>query len=146
MNKTNASTHEHISSVADAHTLPPSPMVQQLKPAPTKLYRVEEVARELSCSLSYVYALIAKHKPSVMATDGRAYLYSSDFVDEMKAIPRRHRQSKVKLISPKTTNPSSTVAKEQHQQKNLLARITDLEHNVSKMTESLHLIKQALGI
>lgn len=117
--------------------------------APTKLYRVEELANAANISLSYVYAKIAKAKPRVYAKDGKSFLYSQEFLDQLLAQPRQRRSSKVKIIRAKSaSNTEGTPARRMEdvvamQQKaresnlSLLQRIDQLEADVSRLTKFL---------
>lgn len=158
-----ASNNVKHESVHSTYTLPPAALasmeekhtatsmlapteIQHHGPRTATLYRVEEIAKELACSLSYVYALIAKHKPHVYARDGKAFLYSDEFLKEMKKLPRRNRQQRVKVITQKATQASTLVASEQQKQKNFLDRMQDMEQNIHEMSRAIEQIKQALGI
>ena len=119
------------------------PVVLQSKAVPM-LYRVEEIAEEIGCSLSYVYLMIGKMKPQPMAKDGKSHLFSSDFVEELKSIPRRKRMAKVKVISQKhlvaNEKPAETEVKtEQKETKqiSLLERIDTLETTVAELRQLL---------
>lgn len=119
------------------------PVVLQSKAVPM-LYRVEEIAEEIGCSLSYVYLMISKMKPQPMAKDGKSHLFSSDFVEELKSVPRRKRMAKVKVISQKhlvaNVKPAETEVKtEQKETKqiSLLERIDTLETTVAELRQLL---------
>lgn len=115
---------------------------------PPQLYKVEEIANKAGCSLSYVYLMISKLKPAVMAKDGKTSLYGEDFLAELNNVPRRKFAHRVRVIPQKEAvtvmkaelTKDSSVANMQQKENNpisLLERIATLEKKVLELSQLL---------
>lgn len=133
-------------------TLPPvSTSSVGKKQKPLQLFKVEEIAEAVGCSLSYVYLMISRLKPEPMAREGKSALYSEAFLKQMKELPRRKRNVNVrvlpqkqliteaKTITPEAITVESVADKQQQEKKqgSLLERIDTLEKQMAELRQLL---------
>lgn len=132
-------------------------------PIPSQLYTAEQLAEKLDVSISYVYAQISKDKPQVHALHGKAFLYSSEYLQKLQSTPRRIRSRRVQPIAPvetaivkatlkaaQTLPPVSTGAltEEEVRQahtgntKSLLERMAQMEQQVDLLLEISKRVKE----
>jgi predicted DNA-binding protein YlxM (UPF0122 family) len=90
-----------------------------------RLYRVEEIAEALNRSVSYVHQHIAKEKPPVYAMDGKAHLFSSEYVEHLRSLPYHTRTKK------QQKQVTSALHTEEHS--NIFQRMAKMEQEIVRL-------------
>ncbi len=115
---------------------------------PTLALRVEDIAKVIGLSESYVHAQIAKDKPKPVARDGKAKLYSEAYVEVLKA---RGSKPRMRFVKPLTNirKPATLQAVQEGAPSSgasLLDRMAALEQFNQELKETIIQMRGLLGM
>lgn len=105
-----------------------------------KLYAVEDIAKELNMSVSFVHAHVAKEKPQVMAKEGRRNFYSQAWVDSLKSKPlhkRNYGKRARKVTMPQIPKTLAGILGKVNDDLSVMARVQALESGIQRLHKIL---------
>lgn len=135
--------NQTIASQNEVITKSELPPVAPVHLSPSRLYSVEDIAKIVGLSNSWVYAQVSNMKPLVRGKDGHKLLYGFDFVSTLlgRQQTKLSRVSEEEHVEAHGSVIDRLIAIEHH-----LANAGAVEQKIQELTIEIGRLKAVLGV